>query len=95
MLVVEVGRRRAVSRPPERLRGRPREAGATGGEGALSPPARSVRPRNEHAAGSFDRRYPQLPRVFGRLVREGRIAEAELRGLGDDRLAIIRRIVSL
>jgi hypothetical protein len=43
----------------------------------------------------YDYRYSQLPFVFGRLVREGRVAEDELSGLCDDKLAIIRRIVSL
>lgn len=43
----------------------------------------------------YDYRYSQLPWVFGRLVREGRVAEDELSGLGDDKLAIIRRVVTL
>ncbi len=43
----------------------------------------------------YDYRYSQLLFVFGRLVREGRIQEADLAGLSEDKLAVIRRIVSL
>jgi Photoprotection regulator fluorescence recovery protein len=42
----------------------------------------------------YDFRYSQLLMVFGRLVREGRVQEAQLSGLSEDKLAIIRRIVS-
>lgn len=43
----------------------------------------------------YDYHYSQLLFVFGRLVREGRIQEAELSGLSDDKLDVIRRIASL
>jgi hypothetical protein len=33
--------------------------------------------------------------VFGRLVREGRVKEAEIEGLSEDKLAVVRRILSL
>jgi hypothetical protein len=43
----------------------------------------------------YDYRYSQLLLVFGRLVREGRVQEADLAGLSEDKLAVIRRITSL
>ena len=43
----------------------------------------------------YDYRYSQLILVFGRLVREGRIAEEQLRGLSEEKLSYIRRFVSL
>jgi hypothetical protein len=42
----------------------------------------------------YDFRYSQLISVFGRLVREGRLREAELSGLSADKLAFILRIAS-
>jgi hypothetical protein len=44
--------------------------------------------------GKYDYRYAQLPWVFGRLLREGRVQEAQLAGLSAEKLAIIRRIAS-
>ena len=38
----------------------------------------------------YDYRYSQLPMVFGRLLREGRIKEEALAGLSEDKLAAIR-----
>lgn len=43
----------------------------------------------------YDDRYSQLPFVFGRLAREGRIKEADLADLSEDKREIIHRIVSL
>ena len=43
----------------------------------------------------YDFRYSQLPRVFGTLLREGRIQEAQLAGLAEEKLSYIRRIASL
>jgi hypothetical protein len=43
----------------------------------------------------YDYRYSQLLLVFGRLVREGRILESDLDSLSEEKLAVIRRIVSL
>jgi hypothetical protein len=43
----------------------------------------------------YDYRYSQLLFVFGRLVREGRVKEAELEGLSEDKLDVVRRILSL
>ena len=43
----------------------------------------------------YDYRYSQLPLVFGRLLREGRIQEQQLSGLAEEKLSYIRRIASL
>jgi hypothetical protein len=43
----------------------------------------------------YDYRYSQLLFVFGRLVREGRLREAQLAGLSEEKLSFIRRIASL
>jgi len=43
----------------------------------------------------YDYRYSQLLMVFGKLVREGRLQEAQLAGLAEEKLSYIRRIVSL
>jgi Photoprotection regulator fluorescence recovery protein len=41
--------------------------------------------------GKYDYRYSQLERVFGWLLREGRITEDELTGLAEDKIAYIKR----
>lgn len=43
----------------------------------------------------YDFRYSQLLWVFGRLVREGRVQEAELHGLSEQKRAYIQRVASL
>ena len=43
----------------------------------------------------YDYRYSQLPVVFGRLLREGRIVESQLMGLAEDKLSCVRRVASL
>lgn len=43
----------------------------------------------------YDFRYSQLIIVFGRLLRENRITEERLAGLGDDKLSYIARIATL
>lgn len=43
----------------------------------------------------YDYRYSQLEYVFGRLLREGRVAESDLQGLSEDKLSTIRRVASL
>jgi hypothetical protein len=42
----------------------------------------------------YDYRYSQLPVVFGQLLREGRVQEAQLAGLSEEKLSYIRRIAS-
>ncbi len=39
---------------------------------------------------TYDYRYSVLTEVFGRLIREGRLSEKEIRGLGRDKLESIR-----
>lgn len=51
--------------------------------------------RRRELDAKYDYRYSQLISVFGRLVREGRLTEAHLAGLSDDKLEFIRRIASL
>jgi hypothetical protein len=43
----------------------------------------------------YDYRYSQLILVFGHLLREGRIEEAQLAGLAEEKLGEIRRVASL
>jgi len=43
----------------------------------------------------FDFRYSVLPLVFGNLLREGRLNEEELHGLGQDKLAYVRSYARL
>jgi len=42
----------------------------------------------------FDYRYSRLIDVFGVLIREGHLAEADLAGLSEEKLAIIRRMLA-
>jgi hypothetical protein len=43
----------------------------------------------------YDYRYSVLIRVFGALIREGWLTEADLQGLSDDKLRMIRDWVTL
>jgi hypothetical protein len=43
----------------------------------------------------YDYRYSQLHVVFGRLLREKRIEDEELKGLAEEKLDFIRRVASL
>jgi hypothetical protein len=43
----------------------------------------------------YDYRYSQLILIFGRLLREGRIEEDDLKGMAEDKLADIRRVANL
>ena len=45
--------------------------------------------------GKYDFRYSQLILLFGGLLRAGRIAEAQLAGLSEEKLAAIRRVASM
>ncbi len=51
--------------------------------------------RRRELDAKYDYRYSQLVSVFGRLVREGRLTEAHLKGLSHEKLEFIRRIASL
>jgi hypothetical protein len=43
----------------------------------------------------FDYRYSLLPLVFARLIREGHLDLARLNGLSEEKLEMIRRLLSL
>jgi hypothetical protein len=43
----------------------------------------------------FDYRYSQLPLVFAQLIRNGYLDEAELSGLAEEKLDLIRRMLSV
>jgi hypothetical protein len=43
----------------------------------------------------LDYRYSQLPLVFARLIAEGHLDEAQLSGLSEEKLEIIRRLLSM
>jgi hypothetical protein len=51
--------------------------------------------RRRELDAKYDYRYSQLISVFGRLIREGRLTEAHLEGLSQDKLEFVRRIASL
>ena len=57
--------------------------------------SRTLEQRERDLREKYDYRYSQLLFVFGRLVREGRVQESELRGLSAEKLAYIRRIAAL
>lgn len=43
----------------------------------------------------YDYRYSVLPMVFARLIREGWMTENDLRGLGEEKLGVIKSFLSL
>jgi hypothetical protein len=45
--------------------------------------------RRKHIDRLFDFRYSVLPLVFGNLIRQGRLSQKELHGLGEDKLVFI------
>ena len=51
--------------------------------------------RRKHIDRQYDYRYSVLHAVLGNLIREGRLAEQDLRGRTDDKLTLIRRQVTL
>ena len=53
-----------------------------------------LRQRRREIDGTFDYRYSQLPRVFARLIQAGHLDEAQLAGLSEEKLEIIRRLLS-
>lgn len=53
-----------------------------------------LRSQRREIDAKYDYRYSQLLRVFGRLLREGRLQESELAGLSEDKLSRIRHIAS-
>jgi len=53
-----------------------------------------LRNKRQEIDRKYDYRYSQLIFVFGRLLREGRVQEAQLAGLAEEKLDGIRRIAS-
>jgi hypothetical protein len=51
--------------------------------------------RRKEIDRKYDYRYSQLTQVFGRLLYERRIAEEDLRGLGEDKMKPIRSLAEL
>jgi hypothetical protein len=51
--------------------------------------------RRQEIDAKYDFRYSVLPLVFANLLREGRISEDDLRGLGEDKLEVTRVTASL
>lgn len=51
--------------------------------------------RRQEIDDKYDFRYSQLLRVFGQLMREGRITEQSLTGLSEEKVSIILRIAGL
>jgi hypothetical protein len=43
----------------------------------------------------YDYRYSQLPLLFGRLFREGRITQDDLSGLGEDKLRYVYLVAEI
>ena len=54
-----------------------------------------LRRRRREVEELFDYRYSQLLFVFARLVSDGHLDQAQLAGLSEEKLAIIRRMLSL
>src|SRR6266478_726377 len=48
--------------------------------------------RRKEIDRKYDYRYSQLTHVFGKLLHESRLSEEELRGLGEDKLKLIRSL---
>ena len=48
--------------------------------------------RRKEIGRKYDYRYSELTHLFGRLLRESRLSEEELRGLGEDKLKSIRSL---
>jgi len=51
--------------------------------------------RRKEIDRKYDYKYSVLPMVFGVLIREGRLREEELHGLGEDKLGHIRGCATL
>jgi len=59
------------------------------------PVERFLNQRRRELDAKYDYRYSRLIPVFGRLIREGRLTEAQLEGLSEDKLESIRRVAAL
>jgi hypothetical protein len=54
-----------------------------------------LRGRRREIDETFDYRYSRLPLVFARLICDGYLDEAQLGGLSEEKLEIIRHLLSL
>ena len=63
--------------------------------GDMWPVEHFLNQRRRDLDAKYDYRYSQLISVFSRLIREGRLTEARLEGLTQDKLEFIRRIAAL
>jgi Photoprotection regulator fluorescence recovery protein len=63
--------------------------------GDMWPVEHFLNQRRRELDAKYDYRYSQLISVFGRLIREGRLTEGQLRGLSQDKLEFVRRIATL
>ena len=50
--------------------------------------------RRKEIDRKYEYKYSQLTHVFGRLLHEQRLREEELRGLGEDKLKLIRSLAT-
>jgi hypothetical protein len=51
--------------------------------------------RRREIGRRYDYRYSILPLVFAHLLRDGRLTEGDLHGLGQEKLDLIRRASTL
>ena len=51
--------------------------------------------QRDETDAKYDYRYSVLPSVFARLLKDGWISEADLEGLGEDKMAFINRFAGL
>jgi Photoprotection regulator fluorescence recovery protein len=63
--------------------------------GDMWPVEHFLNQRRRELGAKYDYRYSQLISVFGRLIRDGRLTDAQLQGLSEDKLGLIRRIATL
>jgi hypothetical protein len=63
--------------------------------GDMWPVEHFLNQRRRELDAKYDYRYSRLISVFGRLIREGRLTEAQLEGLSHDKLESIRRVAAL
>ena len=63
--------------------------------GDMWPVEHFLNERRRELDAKYDYRHSQLISVFGRLIREGRLTEAQLEGLSQDKLESIRRVAGL
>ncbi len=70
-------------------------AAAAQTSGDMWPVEHFLNQRRRELDAKYDYRYSRLILVFGRLIREGRLTEAQLEGLSRDKLESIRRVSTL